>query len=281
VAQVCDPGEETKIANMSRMNLDQLVSIVMPAKNAGNYIGAAIESVIAQDYPWWELLVVDDQSRDSTADIVRGFAAEDSRIRCLSLSAGGPTGASAARNHATRISRGRYIAFLDSDDIWYFNKLSIQLRALESHKAALCYSGYRKMSEDGIVGKRVVKVPASTCYSELLKSNVIGCLTAIYDTTAAGKVLLPEVTAESFHYFEDYAMWLRIARELTDRRGVIVGVQEPLAIYRLRKGSISYRKWRAARYTWRVYRRIECLPLHAAIYYFCHYAAQGLRKYSI
>jgi glycosyltransferase involved in cell wall biosynthesis len=71
VAQVCDPGEETKIANMSHMNLDQLVSIVMPAKNAGNYIGAAIESVIAQDYPWWELLVVDDQSRDSTADIVK------------------------------------------------------------------------------------------------------------------------------------------------------------------------------------------------------------------
>jgi len=137
------------------------------------------------------------------------------------------------------------------------------------------------MSEDGIVGKRVVKVPASTCYSELLKSNVIGCLTAIYDTTAAGKVLLPEVTAESSHYFEDYATWLRIARELTDGRKTFVGLQEPLAIYRLRKGSISYCKWRAARYTWRVYRHIECLPLHAAIYYFCHYAAHGLRKYSI
>jgi teichuronic acid biosynthesis glycosyltransferase TuaG len=114
-----------------------------------------------------------------------------------------------------------------------------------------------------------------------LKSNVIGCLTAIYDTTAAGKTLLPEVTAESLHYFEDYAMWLRIAREVTDRRKVFVGVQEPLANYRLRRGSISHRKWKAAQYTWRVYRRIERLPLHAAIYYFCHYAVQGLRKYSI
>jgi len=270
-----------KNTDTSGVNLDQLVSVIMPAKDTGKYIAAAIESVIAQDYPWWELLVVDDQSRDGTAEIVKGYAAGDSRIRYLPLSAGGPTGASAARNHATRKSRGRYIAFLDSDDIWYPNKLSIQLGALKSHKAALCYSGYKKMSEDGTVGKRAVQVPASTCYKELLKSNVIGCLTAIYDTTAAGKALLPEVTSKSLHYFEDYAMWLRIARGLNDRRKMFVGIQEPLAIYRLRSGSISYRKWRAARYTWRVYRHIERLPLHAAIYYFCHYAVQGLRKYSI
>jgi teichuronic acid biosynthesis glycosyltransferase TuaG len=260
---------------------DRLVSVVMPAKDTGNYIASAIESVVAQDYPWWELLVVDDQSRDGTTEIVKGYAARDSRIKYLSMAAGGPTGASAARNHATRTSRGRYIAFLDSDDVWYPNKLSTQLGALQSHKAALCYSGYRKMSEDGTVGERAIQVPASTSYRELLKSNVIGCLTAIYDTKAAGKVFLPEVTAESCHYFEDYAMWLRIARELTNEKKAFVGVQEPLAIYRLRRGSISYRKWKAAQYTWRVYRRIECLPLHAAIYYFCHYAVEGFKKYAI
>jgi teichuronic acid biosynthesis glycosyltransferase TuaG len=263
------------------VKMGQLVSVIMPAQDTGNYIGAAIESVIAQDYPCWELLVVDDRSRDDTAEIAKLYAARDPRVKYLSLALGGPTGASAARNYATRMSRGRYIAFLDSDDVWYSNKLSIQLRALESHKAAVCYSGYRKMSEDGTVGERAVEVPASTCYEELLKSNVIGCLTAIYDTTAAGKTLLPEVTAEFLHYFEDYAMWLRIAREVTDRRKVFVGVQEPLANYRLRRGSISHRKWKAAQYTWRVYRRIERLPLHAAIYYFCHYAVQGFRKYSI
>jgi glycosyltransferase involved in cell wall biosynthesis len=270
-----------KNMNTSRVNLDRLVSVIMPAKDTANYIAAAIESVIAQDYPYWELLVVDDQSRDGTTEIIKGYAAGDTRITYLSLGPGGPTGASAARNHATRMSRGRYIAFLDSDDVWYPNKLSIQLGALEAQKAALCYSAYRKMSEEGTVGERAVQVPARTCYKDLLKSNVIGCLTAIYDTTAAGKVFLPEVSAESLHYFEDYAMWLRIARELTDQRKVFVGVQEPLAIYRLRRGSISYRKWKAARYTWRVYRRIERLPLHASIYYFCHYAVQGLKKYAI
>jgi teichuronic acid biosynthesis glycosyltransferase TuaG len=270
-----------KNTDTSGVNLDQLVSIIMPAKDTGKYIAAAIESVIAQDYRWWELLVVDDQSLDRTAEIVKEYAAADSRIMYLSLGAGGPTGASAARNHATRISRGRYIAFLDSDDIWYPNKLSIQLGALDSHKAAVCYSEYKRMSEDGIVGKRAVHIPASTCYKELLKSNVIGCLTAMYDTTATGKAFLPEVTVESFHYFEDYAMWLRIARQLTDRREVFVGVQEPLAIYRLRRGSISHRKWKAAQYTWRVYRRIEGLPLHTAIYYFCHYAVEGFKKYLI
>jgi glycosyltransferase involved in cell wall biosynthesis len=277
--KICARIVVAKNRNTSPMNLNQLVSVIMPAKDTGNYIAAAIESVIAQDYLAWELLVVDDHSRDRTAEIVKGYAARDSRILYLPLDARGSTGVSAARNHATRMSRGRYLAFLDSDDIWYPTKLSTQLGALEAHKAPLCYSGYRKMSEDGTVARRAVQVPATICYWELLKSNVIGCSTAIYDTTAAGKVLLPEATGQCSPYFDDYAMWLRIARELNETRGFFVGIQEPLALYRLRRGSISNDKWRAARYTWRVYRHMEGLSLLSSLYYFCHYAVHGSKKY--
>ena len=135
------------------------------------------------------------------------------------------------------------------------------------------------MSEQGVVKSRVARVPVNTTYRELLKSNVIACSTVIYDSIAAGTTFLPEVTAEGRHYFEDYAAWLQIARNLRNQEMALVGVEEALAVYRLHKGSISYRKWKAALYTWRVYRRIERLPLYSSIYYFCYYAIRGLKKH--
>jgi teichuronic acid biosynthesis glycosyltransferase TuaG len=257
-----------------------LVSVIMPARDAGRYIGAAIESVVAQDYPCWELLVIDDHSVDQTAEIIKAYAAEDARVVYLPIPADAK-GVAAARNHGIRQARGRYIACLDSDDIWDARKLSVQLAAMESRSAVLCYCGYRKMYDDGSVGRNAVEVPQGTCYNDLLKSNVIGCSTAIFDTSVVGKIFMPEVATESAHYFEDYAMWLRIARKLIKREESLVGINEPLVFYRVRKGSVSRHKFRAARYTWRVYRRVEGISLHRAVYYFCHYAVQGLRKYSI
>lgn len=263
------------------MNPDRLVSVIMPAKDSGRYIEAAIESVVAQEYPWWELLVIDDHSVDQTAEITISYSARDPRVVHLPLGAADAKGAAAARNHGISQARGRYIAFLDSDDLWYPKKLSIQLAALESRNAVLCYSGYRKMYDDGSVGRGVIQVPQTTSYSDLLNSNVIACSTVVFDTSVVGKIFVPEVVAESAHYFEDYAMWLRIARKLVKRERSFVGINEPLVIYRVRKGSISHDKWRAARYTWRVYRRIEGIPFHSAMYHFCHYAVRGVRKYLI
>jgi teichuronic acid biosynthesis glycosyltransferase TuaG len=259
---------------------DALVSVIMPAKDAGRYIGAAIESVIAQDYRCWELLVIDDHSVDQTAKIIKAYAAGDERVVYSSIPANAK-GVAAARNHGIRQARGRYIALLDSDDIWNSKKLSIQLATMASRSAALCYCAYRKMYDDGSVGSGTIEVPQSTSYDDLLKSNVIGCSTAIFDTTVVGKVFMPEVATESAHYFEDYALWLRIARKLVTKEESIVGINEPLAIYRVRKGSLSQDKFRAARYTWRVYRRIERISFYKAMYHFCHYALRGFRKYLI
>jgi glycosyltransferase involved in cell wall biosynthesis len=270
------------------------VSIIMPAKNAGRHIAAAIDSVLAQDYTSWELLVADDRSNDNTAELVRLYAARDPRVVYLPLGFGISGGAVGARNHAMKLARGRYMAFLDSDDLWYPNKLSVQLAAMESHSAGLCYSAYKKMDEHGTVGKGVVQVPVSVTYKELLKSNVIGCLTAVYDTHLVGKVLMPEaprhdlsfwltiLKKKGYYYYEDYATWLRILRrQAPTNQKFAIGIQKPLAIYRVHKGSISHDKWRAARYQWRVYRSVERIPLHSAIYNFCHYALRGYRKYRI
>ena len=257
-----------------------LVSVVMAAKNVDRYLRAAIDSVLAQDNGWWELLVVDDHSVDKTAEITKSYAARDPRIIHLPMNANA-TGLVAVRNYGIRKARGRYIAFLDGDDVWEARKLSVQLRAMESQGAALCCCGYRKMYDDGTVGGGVVQVPESISYSELLKSNVIGASTAIFDTNAVGKVIMPEIATESDYYFEDYARWLRIAGKLASGKGALIGVNEPLVIYRVRRGSISQYKWRAARYTWRVYRRIERVPLHSAVYHFCHYVLRGLGKYLI
>jgi glycosyltransferase involved in cell wall biosynthesis len=253
----------------------------MPAKDADRYIGGAIGSVVAQDYPRWELLAIDDHSIDRTAEVIKAYAAKDPRVVYLPMGTVGATGAAAARNRGIRQARGRYIAFLDSDDIWDIRKLSIQLAAMESQSAALCYCAYRKMYDDGSVGTGTVEVPQSTSYNDLLKSNVIGCSTAIFDTRAIGKLFMPERRKESGEYFDDYAMWLRIARESFRKGQPLIGINEPLVIYRVRKGSISNDKRRAARYTWRVYRRIEGMSFYSAAYHFCHYAVRGFRKYLI
>lgn len=266
--------------NTSAVGSDGLVSVVVAAKNVDRYVGIAIESVLAQDYQRWELLVIDDHSGDRTAEIILSYAAKDPRVKYLPMR-GSATGLVAVRNHGIRQAQGRYIAFLDGDDIWTSKKLSIQLAAMESRSAAVCYCGYRKMYDDGTVGSGVVAVPETISYKELLKSNVIGASTAIFDTKAVGKVTMPEIATESAYYFEDYARWLRIAGKLAKGADALIGINEPLVIYRVRKGSISQHKWRAARYTWRVYRRIEGIPLHSALYNFCHYAARGFRKYLI
>ena len=161
--------------------VNTLVSIVMPLYNAERYVGRAIESVIAQTYPAWELIVVDDCSTDASVQVVRKYVDVDQRI-CLVQNptpSGGPT---FPRNKAIGLAKGRFIAFLDSDDIWLPTKLEEQLPLFADEDTWVVFSYYKKMDEDGHVHKRVVRSPARLDYNKLLKGNSIGNLTAIYDT---------------------------------------------------------------------------------------------------
>ncbi|OJI92450.1 glycosyl transferase family 2 [Planktotalea frisia] len=224
------------------------VSILMPAYRAAPTIGAAIASIQAQTEPDWELLVINDRSQDETVQTALEFAQEDDRIRILDND--GPKGAAAARNAGLAHATGRYIAFLDADDEWLPNKLASQLALLLETNAPLCYTGFEvKRAKRHI---RDVRVPTSVTYEQLLAGNIIGCLTAMYDTQICGKVTMPLIKRR-----HDFALWLHILKA----HGPACGIPEPHAILRLANGTLSSNKILATYGTWRMYRDIVGLSI--------------------
>jgi teichuronic acid biosynthesis glycosyltransferase TuaG len=241
-----------------------LVSVITPVFNAAATLPATIASVAAQTFPDWEMLIADDGSTDATAAIAAAWAARDPRVRPLPGPRQGPA---AARNRAIRAARGRFLAFLDADDRWRPEKLARQLAFMERENAPFSFTAYRR--EDAL-GRDLgtVHPPERVDHAGLLKGNVIGCLTAVYDTACFGKVEMPPLPLR-----QDYAHWLALLR----RSGEARGLDEVLADYRVVPGSLSGSKLRAARGTWAVLRR-EGLPLPRAAWCFGHYALGGLRR---
>ena len=167
-----------------------LVSVVTPVWNAAATLRATVASVRAQTLPDWELTLVDDASTDGSREIARALAAEDARIRLLVRERNG--GAAAARNDAIRAARGRLVAFLDADDRWYPEKLARQAEFMAGHGHALVFSAYRRVDAAGRpLG--VVRPPPRVSREQLLRGNVIGCLTAVYDSAVFGRAEMPEI----------------------------------------------------------------------------------------
>jgi len=278
------PGRAPTPAPNSVTNPAPLVSIITPCRNAEAFIGAAIDSVRAQTLTDWEMLIVDDASTDASAAVIKDYAARDNRIHLLSrpcVAAPGrqpsaapstprPTGAAAARNHAIAQARGRYIAFLDADDVWFADKLAKQTAFMATHEQAFTYASYRLIdAADRDLG--VFTVPPQITRADLLKVNSVSCLAAVYDARALGKMRMPALDIG-----HDYALWLAILKRVGSARGIV----EPLAAYRIQQpASLSGDKLRAARRRWHIYRRHERLSRAASAYYFCHYAYHGLLKY--
>lgn len=245
----------------------QLVSIVMPVYNAGTYLVQSIKSVLNQTYGNWELLIVDDCSTDNSADIIKSFVSQDGRIHYFKTSSpsGSPT---APRNIGIEKSSGRFIAFLDSDDIWLPKKLEEQLPLFENSDTAIVYSNYEKMSEEGIRNKRFVVAPMCTDYKNLLCGNVIGCLTAVYDVEKIGKLYFKPIK------HEDYVLWLAILKK--GFKGRNTGTVN--ALYRVRKNSVSSNKWKVLSWQWNIYVQVEKVGYLKAIYYFINYALKAYKK---
>lgn len=242
----------------------ELVSVIMPSHNSAHFIEETIRSVIAQTYANWELIVVDDCSTDNTLEITRALAARDSRIQSIVLAENG--GSAVARNTAIEAATGRYIAFLDSDDIWAPQKLERQIAFMQETGSPFTYASYERMTE---AGEKIsfVHVPAKVRYSGLLKKNVIACLTAVYDTKQLGKVLMPLIRKG-----QDYGLWLMLLKRIDHARGL----DEVLGRYRIREQSISSNKLESSTWVWRIYREVMQLSLPVALYYFSFYAATGI-----
>lgn len=248
--------------------LKSLVSIIMPSYNSAKFIPTTIESVLNQAYQNWEMIIVDDTSSDSSNDIIDDFIQRDNRIKLIKLDKN--SGPAIARNRAIEEAKGRYIAFLDSDDLWTPDKLSKQISFMQKHDVALSYTGYYRIEEaSGEIIDRIY-VPKKVNYSELLKQNIIGCLTVIYDTEKIGKVYMPDILKR-----QDFGLWLKILKKVP----YAYGLDEPLAYYRVRTTSVSSNKMLASKYNWKLYRKVEKLPIHKAIYYFGWYTYRSIKKY--
>lgn len=267
-----------------------VVTVVMPAFNAAQTITASIESVICQTFTEWELIIIDDDSADATQQIAQDYCHRYSNVTLLT--SGGRQGPAVARNIGIAAARGVYIAFLDSDDLWLPRKLELQVEFMEKTKTPLSYTSYYKMGPNGRRSQRPIVPPASVDYFDLLKSNCIGCLTAMYDSRAFPEARMPNLgKREDLRFWldllkgkighEDYGFWLSLMRRYRENYVIAKGLDIPLAIYRVGTGSLSGNKARAAMYQWFVYRELENLSIWASIYYFAHYAIRGLHKYLI
>jgi glycosyltransferase involved in cell wall biosynthesis len=240
--------------------------VITPVWNAAATLGATVDSVRAQTMGDWELVLVDDGSDDGSAALAARLAAEDRRIR--PLGGGARAGAAAARNAGIRAARGRFLAFLDADDRWRPEKLAAQLGFMAERGCPFVFSAYRRVAADG-TPLGVVRPPARITHAGLLRGNCIGCLTAIYDSEALGKVEMPPIARR-----QDYGLWLELLR----RTPQALSLPQVLADYRVAPRSLSADKLAAARATWALYRRLERLPLPLAGWYFAHYALGALAK---
>jgi len=244
------------------------ISIIMPCHNGDKYIREAIESVIAQTFTDWELLVINDNSSDTSVSIISEFTERDSRIKLLNLaeSNGMP---SAPRNMGITEAQGQYIAFLDCDDKWLPSKLENQLKLFEDNNCVVAFSYYKKMDENGNIHDSVIYSPANVKYNKLLNGNCIGNLTGMYDSAKVGKIY-----QKSVHH-EDYLMWLEILKS-----GLVAKNTNTVeAVYRESKKSTSGNKLAAFVWTWQIYRSELKLNIFSAFFHFITYAFKAVIKF--
>ena len=244
-----------------------LVSVVMPNYNGAEFIAESVRSVLAQTYTDWELIVVDDRSTDASFEVLAQF--DDARIKVIVAEQNG--GAARARNLAIQAAKGRWIAFLDSDDLWKPDKLARQLAFMTERNAVLSCTHYDVINAEGALVTTFEPSKDAYTYRDILGHCSIGCLTAMYDADALGKVEMPVAAVKN----EDFACWLSILRQGHTAACLHVS----LAAYRVHTGSVSSNKLRMIKWQWNVYRRVERLGFFRSCGYMVRWAISGLFKY--
>ena len=249
---------------------NRLVSIITPVYNGERFMRYTIESVLAQTYPDWEMWIVDDGSKDASAEIARSYASQDDRIHVLQQA---NAGSAAARNNGIRHASGRYIALLDADDVWEPNFLESQLRFMHEHPGALLVCcAHKRIDENGEVFKTPFFPPKVIRRKDLLKTNSISCLTGLYDSSAFGKFYL----REDFRSLrDDHVYWLDILKKVE----VAYGNHQVLASYRMSQYAVTHNKFKMIRPQFKVYREYERLGWLASCYYLCCWAINGIKKH--
>lgn len=247
--------------------MNYLVSIITPCYNSIEFIEQTIDSVLEQSYLNWEMIIVDDSSTDKSQDIILKKSKEDKRIKPIFLKQN--VGVAKARNIAIKKSKGRFLAFLDSDDIWNNKKIEKQIDFMRNKNIAFSFTSYQPINKRGEKKYPIVYAPEKINYYGYLKNTIIGCLTVMLDKKLVGDFTLPNIRSS-----QDMSLWLMIMkRDIT-----AYGMSEVLAKYRVSSNSNSSNKIRAAFDVWMVYRKLEKLSFIYSLYCWFSYIYNALVK---
>lgn len=236
--------------------MNPLVSVIIPSYNTSDTLKYAIESIINQTYDSFEILITDDNSKQEHYSSLVTLANQYSQVKLFRLEEN--SGPAVARNRSIRQAEGRFIAFLDADDLWEPTKLEEQVKFMLENDIALSYTSYSTVDEQGHNLGRLVQCPSKVSYHKMLKNNYIGCLTAMYDREKLGKIYMPEIKKR-----QDWALWLSILKTTP----YALGIQKPLAKYRVRENSVSRNKFNLIKYNWKIYNEVEGFSAIKSMFY--------------
>lgn len=245
-----------------------LVSVIIPVYNCAGYIKEALDSVLNQTMDSFEIIVVDDFSTDGTRGIVTEYAA-GKKCQFQLLCNPRNMGVAYSRNQALKQARGKYICFLDGDDVWFHEKLQKQIEFIEKRQCDFIYTGYGFISDDGRPCGNAYRVPEQLVWKRLLYENVVGC-----STVMCRAELFQKYRFRENYFHEDYALWL----ELLENGYCACGIPEPLVRYRLTRQSKSGNKLKAAKGRWEIYRKFLQFNRLQALQVFMVYAILGIKK---
>ncbi|MDA9947060.1 glycosyltransferase [Candidatus Marinimicrobia bacterium] len=246
-----------------------IVSIVTPVYNSEKFLEEAINSVIYQSFKSWEMIIVDDCSSDKSVKIIKNIIKCNSKIKLIRNLTN--EGAGVSRNKAIKIAKGRYIAFLDSDDIWHVDKLKIQINLMDEKKISFSHTSYGYLSEDGKPIKSTFRVSAYPVgYKNLLKRTEISCLTAVYNQEIIGKYYMTEHRRK-----QDYALWLEILKD--GHQSFPIDIE--LAYYRQNSRSATSKKWKLIFIHFTFLIETQSMNFFSSIYYTLWWMYNGIIKY--
>lgn len=220
------------------------VSIITPVYNSSTYIRECLNSTLGQTYTDLEHILVDDCSTDDSVQIIEEYAKKDSRVKLIKLKKNG--GAGVARNTAIKAAQGKFVAFLDSDDFWHKEKLSIQVDFMLKNDYSFSYAQYYIVDENS-TPQKLVKSPKTVSYNDIRRNGYIGCLTAMYDADKIGKYYMPLIRKR-----QDWAMEILILKDIK----MSYGIQQPLSYYRVGNESLSNNKFKLIKYNYSVFHKV-------------------------
>lgn len=250
------------------MKKNRLVSIIMPTFNAGHVIKETIDSVLSQSYSDWELIIIDDCSNDETYNIVKSYTQHCKKISILINDIN--SGAGVSRNRGIQVAKGRYLAFLDSDDLWEPDKLKLQIEFMRMHKSPISHTSFSFIDEAGRERKGGVVASKFVDLRRNLKNTEIGTSTAIIDRDLVSQ----NIKFSKIRARQDLKLWI----DLLSSGYISSGVRHDLVKYRVREGSVSSNKFKMLYITLKVYMGVHSLPIYERLYCYCCYVINAIKK---